>query len=144
MISPWFSRAVSRWLSLRAFGWSKEIRAGSSSTWVPLRLPQRYGCGMTHARVWKFRPPAGREDEFERLIPDRQLGAAVRAGAGLSRDRCCCGRVEAGGWWLTIDRWETEAHSRPSRTISASNIAGLDQELEGVAGEEVFVGAFEE
>ena len=25
---------------------------------------QRYGSVMTHARVWKFRPPAGREDEF--------------------------------------------------------------------------------
>jgi len=52
--------------------------------------------------------------------------------------------VEAGGWWLTIDRWDTVAHFEAFQNDFGVQYRGLDEELEGVAGEEVFMGAFEE
>ena len=85
---------------------------------------------MTHTRVWKFRPPAGREDAFEQAPGYR----------GTRLLRPC----EEGGWWLTIDRWDTEADFENFQRDFGIQYRGLDEELEGVAGEEVFVGAFEE
>ena len=41
-------------------------------------------------------------------------------------------------------RWDTEAHFQAFERDFGIEYRGLDQELEGVAGEEVFVGAFEE
>ena len=53
--------------------------------------------------------------------------------------------MKQGGWWLTIDRWETEAHFQAFEDeFRCRSTAGSIEELEGVAGEEVFVGAFEE
>ena len=52
--------------------------------------------------------------------------------------------AQAGEWWLTIDRWETEAHFEAFQDEFGVQYRGLDRELEGLAGEEVFVGAFEE
>ena len=45
---------------------------------------------------------------------------------------------------MTIDRWETEAHFEAFQDEFGVQYRGLDRELEGLAGEEVFVGAFEE
>ena len=99
---------------------------------------------MTHARVWKFRPPAGREPEFERAYSGTgnwaQLFEQARGYRGTTLLRPC----EIGGWWLTIDRWETEADFHAFQDEFGVQYRGLDEELEGVAGEEVFVGAFEE
>lgn len=99
---------------------------------------------MTHARVWKFRPPAGREDEFERAYSGTGNWAKL-----FERAPGYCGTVllrptRKGDWWLTIDRWDTEEHFEAFDRDFGIDYRGLDQELEGVAGEEVFVGAFEE
>jgi hypothetical protein len=50
----------------------------------------------------------------------------------------------ADGWWLTVDRWEKEADFEAFQRDFGDAYRALDAELEGVAGEEVFVGAFEE
>lgn len=99
---------------------------------------------MTHARVWKFRPPSGREEEFETAYSGSGHWARL-----FERAPGYCGTVllrpcETDGWWLTIDRWETEAHFQAFEDEFGVDYRGLDKELEGVAGEEVFVGAFEE
>ena len=99
---------------------------------------------MTHARVWKFRPPAGHEAEFEKAYSDVGNWAKL-----FDQAPGYCGTVllrpsEKGGWWLTIDRWETEAHFEAFKHDFGVQYRGLDRELEGVAGEELFVGAFEE
>ena len=49
-----------------------------------------------------------------------------------------------GGTDMTIDRWDTEADFENFQRDFGIQYRGLDEELEGVAGEEVFVGAFEE
>jgi heme-degrading monooxygenase HmoA len=99
---------------------------------------------MTHARVWKFRPPAGREAEFERAYSSSGHWAQLFERAKGYRGTLLLRPCEAGGWWLTIDRWETQAAFEAFRDEFGIQYRGLDEELEGVAGEEIFVGAFEE
>jgi len=99
---------------------------------------------MTHARVWKFKPPSGREAEFEQAYSGSgnwaRLFEQAPGYSGTTLLRPC----EEGGWWLTIDRWETEDHFEAFQDDFGVQYRGLDKALEGVAGEEVFVGAFEE
>ena len=118
--------------------------SGSLLARVPLRLSQRYGSAMTHARIWKFRPPAGREDEFHAAYSGSGNWARLFEQAPGYRGTMLLRPVEAGGWWLTIDRWDTMAHFDAFQEDFGVQYRGLDEELEGVAGEEVFVGAFEE
>ena len=99
---------------------------------------------MTHARVWKFRPPSGREVEFEEAYSGSGNWARLFEQSPGYRGTMLLRPSEEGGWWLTIDRWESEAHFQSFQEELGIQYRGLDQELEGVAGEEVFVGAFEE
>ena len=124
--------------------WLKLCKRGWLLARVPLRLPQRYGSAMTHARVWKFRPPAGREEEFHAAYSGTGNWARLFEQAPGYRGTELLRPVEAGGWWLTIDRWDTVAHFDAFQNDFGVQYRGLDEELEGVAGEEVFVGAFEE
>ena len=99
---------------------------------------------MTHARVWKFRPPAGRETEFELAYSGTGNWAELFQQAPGYRGTLLLRPCKEGGWWLTIDRWETESHFQSFQDSFGVQYRGLDEELEGVASEEVFVGAFEE
>lgn len=99
---------------------------------------------MTHLRVWKFRPTEGREAEFAAAYSGDGVWVALfgRAkgfiGTSLSRPS------EDGGWWLTVDRWETKADFEELQRSLGDEYRALDAQLEGLAGEEEFVGAFEE
>jgi heme-degrading monooxygenase HmoA len=98
---------------------------------------------VTHHRVWKFRPPAGREDEFEQAYSSvgqwAQLFRNAPGFGGTTLLRPSAPR----GWWLTIDRWEAVANFESFTEVFGEQYRRLDAELEGVAGEEEFVGAFE-
>ena len=99
---------------------------------------------MTHVRVWKFRPAEGREDEFAEAYAGDGVWARLFAkgsgfvGTSLMRP------TERGGWWLTLDRWRSEADFDDFQRDFGEEYRALDTELEGVAGEEHFVGTFEE
>ena len=99
---------------------------------------------MTHVRVWKFRPPAGRETEFSLAYGADGVWAALfgkaRGYLGTSLYR----PAEPGGWWLTVDRWNSAAAFEAFGHDFGDEYRALDAELEGVAGEEEFVGAFDE
>ena len=99
---------------------------------------------MTHARVWKFRPPAGREAEFVRAYSGDGAWARLFARASGYCGTSLLRPSDASGWWLTIDRWQTGADFEAFQRDIGDAYRALDAELEGVAGEEVFVGAFEE
>jgi len=99
---------------------------------------------MTHARVGKFKPPSGREAEFEQAYSGSGNWARLFEQAPGYRGTTLLRPCEEGGWWLTIDRWETEDHFEAFQDDFGVQYRGLDKALEGVAGEEVFVGAFEE
>jgi hypothetical protein len=51
---------------------------------------------------------------------------------------------EPGGAWLTIDSWTDAAAFECFRRQHEEAYRTLDRELEGVAGQERFVGAFDE
>jgi heme-degrading monooxygenase HmoA len=99
---------------------------------------------MTHVRVWRFRPPEGREQEFAEAYSGDGSWAQLFARATGYRGTQLLRPVEKGGWWLTIDRWDTTADFEAIGHDFGEEYRALDAELEGVAGEEEFVGAFEE
>ena len=98
---------------------------------------------MTHVRVWKFRPPEGREAEFGATYSGAGLWADLFARARGYRGSKLLRPLEPGGWWLTIDRWASAADFEAFGQAHGDEYRALDAELEGVAGEEEFVGAFE-
>ena len=99
---------------------------------------------MTHARVWKFRPPEGREQEFaEAYRGDGAWAQLFRIAPGYRGTRLLA-PSETGGWWLTIDEWDSASDFEAFGQTHGEEYRALDEKLEGVAGEEEFVGAFEE
>lgn len=99
---------------------------------------------MTHARVWRFKPPSGREAEFEQAYSGKGHWARLFERAPGYRGTVLLRPSEAGDWWLTIDRWDTQADFDAFERDFGVQYRGLDKELEGVAGDEEFVSAFEE
>lgn len=99
---------------------------------------------MAHVRVWKFRPLEGREEEFAHAYsaagPWGELFGTARGYRGTALMK----PAEPGGWWLTLDRWETAADFEAFQRDLGDDYRALDAQLEGVAGEEDFVGQFEE
>lgn len=99
---------------------------------------------MTHVRAWKFRPPEGREREFARAYgPDGRWAVLFGRAPGY-RGTELLSPLEPGGWWLTLDRWDDPADFERFGHDFRDEYRALDAELEGIAGEEKFVGAFEE
>lgn len=98
---------------------------------------------MTHHRIWKFRPREGREQEFATAYDGEGVWAALFAKATGYCGSSLLKPAQPGGWWLTIDRWESLRDFEAFGQRFGTEYRALDAELEGVAGEEEFVGAFE-
>ena len=99
---------------------------------------------MAHLRVWTFRPPRDREAEFAAAYAsDGAWARLFRTADGFMETRLLR-PAEPGGWWMTIDRWESEIAFIAFQRERGEDYRELDAELEGCAGEEVFVGAFDE
>ena len=99
---------------------------------------------MTHVRVWKFRPPSGREGEFALAYGADGVWAALFGKAKNYLGTTLYRPDHNGGWWLTVDRWSSAADFETFGHDFGEEYRTLDVELEGVAGEEEFVGGFEE
>src|SRR3954452_4636447 len=98
---------------------------------------------MTHYRIWKFRPPEGREAEFEKAYSSSGEWAKLFRNAPGFQATSLLRPTESGGWWLTIDRWESAANFEAFTQVFGEQYRALDIKLASVAGEEEFVGAFE-
>ena len=98
---------------------------------------------MTHLRIWKFRPPEGREQEFALAYAGDGVWAALFSKANGYLGSTLLRPVERGGCWLTIDRWVSIGDFDAFDHDFGNEYRSLDAELEGVAGEEEFVGAFQ-
>jgi heme-degrading monooxygenase HmoA len=99
---------------------------------------------MTHIRVWKFRPPEGGEDAFAKAYAGDGVWARLFGRSTGFLSTSLLRSTETGGWWLTMDRWTTEADFDAFQRDFGEEYRALDTELEGVAGDEEFVGTFEE
>ena len=99
---------------------------------------------MTHVRVWKFKPAEGREVEFAKAYAeDGDWAPLFKKGSGFV-GMSLLKPTAPGGWWLTLDRWASEADFHAFQRDFGEEYRALDAELEGVAGDEEFVGTFEE
>jgi len=98
---------------------------------------------MTHHRIWKFRPPEGREAEFERAYSSSGEWAQLFRHAPGFQGTTLLRPTEPGGWWLTIDGWDSASNFEAFTEVFGEQYRALDKQLEGVAGKEEFVGAFE-
>jgi hypothetical protein len=99
---------------------------------------------VAHVRVWKFRPPPGREAEFAEAYSGSGRWAKLFGRGKGYLGTVLLGPAETDGWWLTLDRWESPGHFAAFHQQFGHEYRSLDAELEGLAGEEEFVGAFEE
>ena len=98
---------------------------------------------MNHLRIWKFRPPEDRVQEFVRAYAEDGRWASLFAKAEGYLGTALLAPAEPAGWWLTIDRWRSAADFRAFGRDFGEEYRALDAELEAIAGEEEFVGAFE-
>ena len=99
---------------------------------------------MAHHRVWLFRPPAGREEAFgTAYCADGAWAEVFRRGRGYLGTRLLR-PAQAGGWWMTIDSWSDKQAFADFQARHRSAYDELDRKLEGVAGEERFVGGFDD
>ena len=99
---------------------------------------------MSHVRVWKFLPPPGREEEFANIYGSSGRWADLFGRARGYRGTTLSRPSAAGGWWLTTDRWDSAADFEAFGREFGEQYRALDAELENIAGEDEFVGAFEE
>jgi hypothetical protein len=99
---------------------------------------------MTHMRVWKFRPPEDREQEFALAYGADGVWAVLFGKASGFLGTTLYRPDQPRGWWMTIDRWDTAGDFEAFGQDFGEEYRALDAALEGVAGEEEFVGAFEE
>lgn len=86
--------------------------------------------------VWEFRPAPGRERDFESAYgPDGDWVELFRRGAGYLGTELIPPR-EAGGWYRTIDRWESAAAYEGFRRAWGAAYAALDRACESLTSEE--------
>ena len=99
---------------------------------------------MTHLRVWKFRPPKSCEQQFHEAYAGGGRWSELFKRAKGYRGTALFKPFGPDGWWLTIDRWESAADFEAFGHDFGEEYRALDVELEAIAGEEEFVGAYEE
>jgi len=99
---------------------------------------------MTHHRIWKFHPPQGREEGFAAAYDGQGTWAELFSRTNGYRGTTLLRPAEPDGWWLTIDSWESVADFEAFQRDFGAEYRTLDAQLEGIAGQEEFVGAFED
>ena len=96
---------------------------------------------MTHLRLWTFEVRAEAEDRFVAAYKsDGDWARLFGAAPGFIRTELWRGDD---GLYLTADYWRSAADFEKFQSELGESYRQLDAELEGVAGIETFVGAFE-
>lgn len=96
---------------------------------------------MTHLRLWKFEVPAETEGRF--LAAYRGDGDWAKLfGTAPGFIRTDLWRDEKGAY-VTADHWRSLADFEGFQADQGEEYRRLDAELEGVAGIETFLGAFD-
>lgn len=94
---------------------------------------------MAFRVIWEFRPAQGRVADFEQAYGDHGLWAGLfRRGTGYLETELV--RPEAaGGWYRTIDRWESEDAYEAFLEAFAAEYEALDAACAALTGDERFV-----
>jgi heme-degrading monooxygenase HmoA len=96
---------------------------------------------MTHLRLWRFEVPADKTARFVAAYQSDGDWARLFATApGFVRTDLWRGDD---GSYVTADHWETVAAFEQFQAEQGDEYRQLDAELEGIAGVETFLGAFD-
>lgn len=96
---------------------------------------------MTHLRLWTFEVPAEAEEQFVAAYKSDGAWAKLFAAApGFIRTELW---RASDGLYLTADYWRSATDFDGFQSSLGEAYRKLDLELEGIAGIESFVGAFE-
>lgn len=96
---------------------------------------------MSHVRIWRFRPPHGGEAAFaEAYGPQGEWARLFTGHEGFVATELW---RAADGSFLTVDRWASEGDFVRFKQQSGNAYRALDELLEGIAGDEQFLGAYE-
>ena len=96
---------------------------------------------MTHVRLWRFEVPAETEEKFVSAYrSDGDWADLFRTAAGFVRTELW---RDGDGIYMTADHWETVTAFEAFQARFGEDYRRLDAELEGVAGTETFLGAFD-
>ena len=99
---------------------------------------------MTHVRIWRFLPAAGREQEFAAAYAGDGPWARLFNQADGFIGTALLAPDQLGGPWLTLDRWRSRAAFERFQADHGDAYRALDVELDGLTVDETFVGAFAE
>lgn len=96
---------------------------------------------MTHIRLWKFEVPPETEVKFlDAYRADGDWARLFAAAPGFIRTELW---RDGDGIYLTADHWESVTAFEAFQAGLGAEYRRLDAELEGIAGIETFVGAFD-
>lgn len=96
---------------------------------------------MSHIRLWQFRPPPAQEAAFKTAYgPDGDWAQLFRRDSGFLGTELWRGEE---GSFLTVDHWQDSAAFERFQRDAVEAYRALDRQLEGIAGEEIFLGAFD-
>ena len=89
-----------------------------------------------HEIIWEFRPAPNRERDFEIAYgPSGPCVGRFRRGPGYLGTELIAAR-EPGGWYRTVDRWESAAAYQRFRATWHAEYAALDKACESLTSEE--------
>ena len=96
---------------------------------------------MTYLRLWQFKVSPEMEERFVAAYrSDGGWGQLFATAPGFIRTDLW---READGTYVTADHWESAAAYERFQAHSGDAYRQLDVELEGIAGIETFLGAFD-
>lgn len=96
---------------------------------------------MTHLRLWKFEVPPEAEARFVAAYKsDGDWARLFATTPGFVRTELW---RDGDGIYLTADHWESVTAFEAFQASQGEEYRRLDAELEGVAGIETFLGAFD-
>lgn len=99
------------------------------------------GVRVTHLRLWKFEVPPGVEDRFFAAYrSDGDWAKLFATAPGFIRTELW---QAADGGYLTADHWHSLQDFERFQANQGDEYRRLDAELEGIAGTETFLGAFD-
>ena len=97
---------------------------------------------MTHLRLWKFEVPEATEDRFIAAYrSDGDWAKLFATAPGFVRTELW---RDGDGIYLTADHWESVTAFEAFQATLGDEYRRLDAELEGIAGIETFLGAFDQ
>ena len=96
---------------------------------------------MTHLRLWRFDVPPTTEEQFLAAYgPDGSWARLFQTADGFIRTELW---KSVDGSYLTADHWRSAGDFERFQSEQGADYRRLDRELEGIAGDESFIGAFE-